>query len=75
MQATKRRTLTYDYDMIVKACQLLNSITVTGTQQARFVAKLADILDSGQLGEVFEKGDGDNDVLHGKEVQSDKLEE
>lgn len=69
-----KKTLTYDYEMMVRAGQLLNSLTFTGIQQARVVSELANILDSGKSGEIFERKDDEKNGVHSKEVQSDKLE-
>lgn len=69
-----KKTLTYDYEMMVRAGQLLNSLTFTGVQQARVVSELANILDSGKSGEIFERKDDEKNGVHSKEIQSDKLE-
>jgi hypothetical protein len=69
-----KKTLTYDYEMMVRAGQLLNSLTFTGVQQARIVSELANILDSGKTGEIFERKDDEKNGVHSKEIQSDKLE-
>lgn len=45
------KTLTYDYERMLRAGRLLNSITVSGIQDIRALAELADILDSGKVGE------------------------
>lgn len=45
------KTLTYDYERMLRAGRLLNSITVSGTGNVRALAELADILDSGKVGE------------------------
>ena len=66
--------MTYDYEMMVRAGQLLNSLTFTGVQQARVVSELANILDSGKTGEIFERKDDEKNGVHSKEIQSDKLE-
>ena len=69
-----KKTLTYDYEMMVRAGQLLNSLTFTGIQQARVLSELANILDSGKTGEIFERKDDEKNGVHSKEIQSDKLE-
>ena len=69
-----KKTLTYDYEMMVRAGQLLNSLTFTGVQQARVVSELANILDSGKSGEILERKDDEKNGVHSKEIQSDKLE-
>ena len=58
---------------MVKAGQLLNSLVVSGSSNFRALAEIANILDSGTLGEIVEKGE-DNSGVHRKEVQSNKLE-
>lgn len=63
------KTLTYDYDLMVKAGKLLNGLTFTGIQQARIVAELANILDSGKPGEIFERKDGNEDGIQHEEIQ------
>lgn len=64
-----KKTLTYEYDMMVRAGQLLNALTFTGVQQARVIAELANILDSGKPGEIFERKDDEKNGVHGKEIQ------
>lgn len=51
------KTLTYEYEKMVKAGQLLNSLVVSGSSNFRALAEIANILDSGTLGEIVEKGD------------------
>jgi len=51
----KKKTLTYNYDTMVEAGRLLATVTVTGTANFRALARLADILDSGTVGEVYDK--------------------
>lgn len=48
--------------------QLLNAISVCGIAQARIIAEIADILDSGSLGEILEKEEK-KDAVHDKKVQ------
>lgn len=59
------KTLTYEYDKMIRAGQLLNALHFVGVDQARIVAELANILDSGTVGEITEKEDkgGDADVV------------
>ena len=51
-----------------RAVQLLNTISICGITQARIIAEIADILDSGTIGEILEKGENQN-VVHDKKVQ------
>lgn len=51
-----------------RAVQLLNTISICGIAQARIIAEIADILDSGTLGEVLEKEENQN-AVHDKKVQ------
>lgn len=70
------KTLTYKYDQMLRAGQLLNSLVVSGTSNFRALAELANILDSGTPGEIFEKEankDGDSNMGQQK-VQPDQLE-
>ncbi|WP_147354500.1 hypothetical protein [Clostridium sp. AF24-2LB] len=62
------KTLTYDYKKMQRAVQLLNTISICGIAQARIIAEIADILDSGTLGEVLEKEENQN-AVHDKKVQ------
>lgn len=55
------KTLTYDYDKMVRAGQLLNSLVVSGSSNFRALAEISDILDSGKPGEIMEKETGEND--------------
>lgn len=49
------KTLTYEYEKMTRAGQLLNSLVVSGSNNFRALAEIANILDSGTLGETFEK--------------------
>lgn len=60
------KTLTYEYEKMVRAGQLLNSLVVSGSSNFRILAELADILDSGKPGEIFEKEDKENGSNMGK---------
>ena len=66
------KVLTYEYEMMVRAGQLLNSLAFCGVAQARIVSELGNILDSGKPGEIFEKG-GKGDDLGGEAVRENKL--
>lgn len=55
------KTLTYDYDKMVMAGQLLNSLVVSGSSNFRALAEIANILDSGRPGEIMEKETDEND--------------
>ena len=58
------KTLTYEYDKMVRAGQLLNSLVVSGSNNFRALAELANILDSGTPGETFEKEVGKDDSVN-----------
>lgn len=62
-----KKVLTYDYDKMKRAGILINSLSATGCQNFRVLAELADILDSGVPGEVFEKG-GDDSGMDEQEI-------
>ena len=49
------KTLTYERDKMLRAGQLLNALHFCGVEQARIVAELGNILDSGTPGEIVEK--------------------
>lgn len=63
------KTVTYDLEKMNHAGKLLNMLNVCGVGQARILAQIGDILDSGQIGEIMKK-EKDNG-LHRKEVQED----
>ena len=68
------KTLTYNYDSMIRAGQLLNSLVVSGSPNFRALAEIANILDSGTLGETFEKeGKTDGGNMEQQKIQSDKL--
>lgn len=71
------KTITYEYEKMLRAGQLLNSLVVSGSNNFRALAELANILDSGTPGETFEKGDvknsGNSDMGQQK-VCKNKLE-
>lgn len=85
-----KKRLTYDYDMMKKAASLMEGLSVTGINNFRILAEIANILDSGELSEEnedvlikhkygnesdFEKvKEGSKNGLQQKEVHSDKLE-
>lgn len=66
------KTITYEYEKMLIVGRLLNSITVSGTSNIRALAQLADIIDSGTIGETFEKEDAKN-AVHPKTIQPNKL--
>lgn len=69
------KTLTYKYDSMVRAGQLLNSLVVSGSSNFRALAEIANILDSGTPGEAFEKEEKANGRDMAKQtVQSNKME-
>ena len=49
------KVLVYEYERMKRAGALLNSISVSGTKNIRALAELADILDSGEVGDVTDK--------------------
>ena len=54
--------------------QLLNSLVVSGTNNFRALAEIANILDSGIPGEIIEKeADKDAGNMDSETVQPDKL--
>lgn len=63
------KVLTYEYEKMLRAGQLLNALHFCGVEQARIVAELGNILDSGAAGEIVEK-EGDKDAVEQQEVQS-----
>ena len=68
------KTITYKYEPMVRAGQLLNSLVVSGSSNFRALAEIANILDSGTLGETFEKEDKtDGGNMGQQKIQSDKL--
>lgn len=50
-----RKTLTYDYDTMVHAADLFGGLQLTGVENFRKAARIADILDSGELSEENEE--------------------
>lgn len=68
------KTITYEYDKMKRAGEILNLLPVTGVQYARLLAELGNILDAGQLGEVMEREEGQYGI-HAEKVCKDKLEE
>lgn len=68
------KIIIYEYEKMVKAGQLLNSLEVSGSSNFRALAELANILDSGKIGETFEKEAGENGNMERKTVQQDQLE-
>lgn len=51
------KTITYEYEKMLKAGALLNSLVFSGIQQAKIAVEIANILDSGKEGEIIEKGE------------------
>lgn len=47
-----KKVITYTEDQIAQIGALLNGITSTGVQSAKSIAVIAQILDSGTLGEI-----------------------
>ena len=59
------KVITYEYDKMLRAGQILNDLHILGVNQARLVAELGNILDSGTPGEISEKKNEevDNDAV------------
>ena len=71
------KVLTYKYDDMARAGQLLNNLVVTGTSNCRIVSAIADILDGGSIGEIVEMTDKEtqrNGNMGIEEMEQDKLE-
>lgn len=68
------KTLTYEYEKMIRAGQLLNGLVVTGTTNFRILAELSDILDSGKMGKVFEKEESKDGDMGQQEICENKLE-
>lgn len=64
------KVLTYEYEKMARAGQLLNSLVVSGSSNFRALAEIADILDSGKPGELFEKEES-TDGIHTEEICND----
>lgn len=60
------KVLTYKYENMVRAGKLLNALHFCGVDQARIIAELGNILDSGTPGNITEMG---------KEVEEDAMEQ
>lgn len=60
------KTITYEWKKMERAGYLLGLLNVCGVQQARILAEIGDIIDSGKPGEITEKED--RNALHSKEV-------
>ncbi len=68
------KIITYEYEKMKRAGQLLNSLVVSGSSNFRALAELADILDSGTLGETYEREVKENGGDMGKQtIQPNKL--
>lgn len=65
------KVLTYEYDRMLRAGQILNNLQILGVNQARLLAELGDILDSGTPGEIMEKKEGEKDGVGCEEVRKD----
>ena len=58
------KVITYEYEKMLRAGQILNDLHIFGVKQARLVSELGNILDSGTPGEITEKKEEvDNDVV------------
>lgn len=73
------RKLTYPYDMMETAAVLLSGMTLTGIENFRRAAKLADILDSGELSaendEMLIKKKHGEPPVNKRKLNQDKTEE
>ena len=69
------KTITYEYKKMIRDGKLLNSLVVSGSDNFRALAELANILDSGTPGETFEKEDDHHGNMGQQKVQPDQLEE
>lgn len=69
------KVLTYEYENMKEVGQLLELLKIRGVEQARILARIGDILDSGTVGEVIEKKEEKRkkDGMDSKEVCTDKL--
>lgn len=59
---------------MVRAGQLLNSLVVSGSNNFRALAELANILDSGTPGETFEKEVGKDDSVNSEGSKASNIE-
>lgn len=64
------KVVTYEWDKMKRAGELLNEVTVYGVHQARILTEIGNILDSGEIGEIYKKEETKNGMDH-KEVCSD----
>ena len=68
------KTLTYEYEKMTRAGQLLNSLVVSGSNNFRALAEIANILDSGTPGETFEKEVGKDDSVNSEGSKASNIE-
>lgn len=54
------KTVTYKYENMARAGILLNKINICGVEQARILAEIGNILDSGKIGEINEREEPEN---------------
>lgn len=54
------KTVTYKYEDMIRAGKLLNRINICGVEQARILAEIGNVLDSGKIGEISKKEDQEN---------------
>lgn len=65
------KVLTYEYDKMIRVGKILNELEVHGVNQARILAELGNILDSGTPGEIAEKKEeASEDGIRSEKVQS-----
>lgn len=65
------KVLTYEYDRMIRAGKILNELEVHGVNQARLLAELGGILDSGTPGEITEKKEVSENAVQQQKVQPD----
>lgn len=75
MGVRQLKVLTFEYEKMKRAGQILNALPFYGVHQARLIAELGDILDSGSLGEIIEKKEEQPNAIQPKEVCKNKLAE
>lgn len=70
------KAIVYSYEKMARAGELINLLKISGISNIRIIAELADILDSGKIGDYEEenqgsnlKESGENDAVEHKEVQ------
>lgn len=62
------KVILYEREKMLRAGNLINSISVSGSSNFRALAELSDILDSGIPAEYEDKKEGEDDGVGSKEV-------